>query len=440
MSKITDETNEPPAGGVVLSNPRLPSLGHLVNFAIYDGVVEYQTLLDQVATNAEERTSWRTVLPTPRCGGGAFSHAVRALQTKRVMAVHENPDKVLSGNPEGLRLSSGGAYGFHVQWNIIALRRNHEYALRRTCRGFLDGQPREQVREETLYRVRINYPTKKFPRQWGDSFMESVWGTGSVDVEALRRCVIVEPMQEGSLPHSARFMRTAQERLREAFVQACTCVDDDRLRMVVRNHVKGAGGILSNGSSGGSYFVYDPDKTRLNSLENVATLVETFDTLTRESNSEAYWTDQVRPWWHTTEIDSLELWELIPEARRVSSVNILGYGSSEAQLQDIRNSFTATLQQVQATYYRKVREMIEHNDVDLDELRTLRQEVTSEFQRAKDVVGEETVKAALSNYSEYVPHLVDRLSVVMSPEDRERESALGDAQELLGFDSMLSRI
>jgi len=212
------------------------------------------------------------------------------------------------------------------------------------------------------------------------------------------------------------------------------------MRMVVRNSIKGVGGILSNGSSGASYFVYDPDKSRLKSLENTATLVNAFAALTSEGGSEVYWSDQVRPWWHTTEIDTHELWELVPEARRVSSVNILGYGSSEAQLRDIRNSFTATLQRVQASYYRKVREMIERNDVDLNELRRQRQEVTRELQRAKDVVGEETVKAALSNYSEYLPHLVDRLSVVMSPKDRERESAVGDAQTLLGFSSMLGRL
>ena len=68
----------------------------------------------------------------------------------------------------------------------------------------------------------------------------------------LRKCVVMEPMAEGSMPNSARFMRLAPERLRDAFVQACTSVDDDLMRTFVRNQVVRWGGVLSSGSSGAS--------------------------------------------------------------------------------------------------------------------------------------------------------------------------------------------
>ncbi len=447
MSEEAHENVNPTEdGGVVLSNPDIQGLGWLIGYCIYDGSVPYQELVGAISSGkqADETALYRSVTPLPRKGGSAFSRAVKSLETKQMMMVHDNPDLPLTNNKERMRIKVGGEYGYKVQWNIVTIRRNIEYALKRTRRGYVEGQPRVQVVEEPLYRVRVNFPSRKFPREWRHALVQSVWGRGDVtavnpSTTELRKCVVVEPMAEGSMPNSARFMRLAQERLRDAFVQACTSVDDDLMRTFVRNQVVRWGGVLSSGSSGASYFVHDPDKKLRDRISGLASVIDTFADRGND-DMRAMWVQMNSPWWSNTEQSDESLWEQVPVASYRSTMTNLVYGSSEAQLRDIRRSYISGLQKAQQTYYQAVRKMVQDGTVDRERINELRKAVADEFSSAANVVGKEAMQEAVAGFNEYVPYLADRLTMVMSPEEEEREETATEAMELLGFDAMLDRL
>ena len=447
MSESHENVNPTEEGGVVLSNPDLAGLGWLISYCVYDGSVSLEELRKSLVAEAsdEQKALYKRTVPEPRRGGSAFSRAVKALETKQQLIVHDDPDAPLTNNKEKMRVKSGGAYGYRVQWNIVTLRRNVEYVLKRTRRGYVEGQPRVQVVEEPLYRIRVSYPSRKFARQWRTQFVNFVWGIDNATRPSeaeLRQCVVVEPMQEGSMPNNARFMRLAQERLRDAFVQASTSIDDDLMRAYVRTVVTNRwNGVLSSGSSGASYFVHDPSKTLRDNIEALSDVLAKFAELGNGTNQEAMWVETLRPWWQTNEEGEVGgSWENVPTARYRSTLTSLVYGSSQAQMRDIRNSFISGLQKSQQNYYQAVRKMLQEGEVDLDVIKSLRKQVEGDFSTAVKVVGKESMEEALSGYSSYVPYLADRLSQVLSPEDEEREEAVQEASELLGFGAMLDRL
>jgi hypothetical protein len=207
MSNETQTENYNSPEGVVLSNPSLPSIGYLAGFAVYDGSINYhsfvQSLRDYFEENKDaELLTYRNLIPTPRHGGSAFSQAVRSLETKAQRIVHDDPASPITNNKNGMRIKRNGEYGYTTQWSIVALRRNKEYALRRTRRGFVDGQPRQLVIEDTPYRIRKAFPNASYCREWSLSFVESVWNdeikTPSTD--DLRKCVVLEPMMAETIP------------------------------------------------------------------------------------------------------------------------------------------------------------------------------------------------------------------------------------------------
>jgi len=153
------------------------------------------------------------------------------------------------------------------------------------------------------------------------------------------------------------------------------------------------------------------------------------------------WVETLRPWWQTNEVGEVGgSWENVPTARYRSTLTSLVYGSSQAQMRDIRNSFISGLQKSQQNYYQAVRKMLQEGEVDLDVIKSLRKQVEGDFSTAVKVVGKESMEEALSGYSSYVPYLADRLSQVLSPQDEEREEAVQEASELLGFGAMLDRL
>ena len=121
MSNETQIEDANSQEGVVLANQNLPGLGFLVNYAIYDGAVSLEALVEQVYALApidekgdEEkygenneraaifRSQYSSLIPSPRHGGSAFSLAVRALTTKAKRVVYDDPEDPVSNNKEKL--------------------------------------------------------------------------------------------------------------------------------------------------------------------------------------------------------------------------------------------------------------------------------------------------------------------------------------------------
>jgi len=445
MADDNPSTEENPThSGVVLSNPEMPSLGFMFNYCIYDGIINLKELLLAHRPEgmnqekwAEEKIRLRRVLPTPRSGGGAFAQAVKTLQTKKQMRVLEEPEKPLSTNKEGLRLTKGGTYGYRVQWSIVALTRNQEYALRRTKRGYLDSEPQEQVIEEALYRITLEMPAKRSARKWTREYLNHVYENGPMpDTQILRDAIKMTTMKAESIPENALFMNHAVRRLRNAFVNVSTSIDDDRMRKQVRELVVREKGILSSGSSGGSYFILDKKKTKLPFLQMIQRMVELF---AEKCEGTAPWAEARIPWWHTTELAESEDLE-VPLATYTSFVSIWAYGSSKEHMKDIRNSFVNNLQKKQRLFYETLKKMVETNEMDLSELQKLRKEVLAELKGASEVVGKEFVDKAVEVYSDFGSDIADRFSMVLSPEEREQEAAVDNAMNLVSFSNWDDRI
>jgi hypothetical protein len=441
MSNETQTENYNSPEGVVLSNPSLPSIGYLAGFAVYDGSINYhsfvQSLRDYFEENEDaELLTYRNLIPTPRHGGSAFSQAVRSLETKAQRIVHDDPASPTTNNKNGMRIKRNGEYGYTTQWSIVALRRNKEYALRRTRRGFIDGQPRQLVIEDTPYRIRKAFPNASYCREWADSFVESVWNdeikTPSTD--ALRKCVVLEPMMAETIPPDGRFMRLAQERLRDAFVQASICIDDDKMRKKVRNTLKNDyGGILPHASSGGTYFIYDPNKTLLPDLNNLGTVVEHFATTANSASRDAMWVERDHPWWESlTEAD--HALEIPAVAHYESGMRILAYGSSAKQLDDIKKMYVSTMQTAQVKYYQVVQKMLQDGQIDEELLALKRDEVNEMLEKSKRELGADTVTLATARYKEVRSVLSSRLANVWSPAQRE------DAAEQERINARIHRI
>ena len=211
------------------------------------------------------------------------------------------------------------------------------------------------------------------------------------------------------------------------------------MRTFVRNRVVRWGGVLSSGSSGASYFVHDPDKKLRDQISGLASVIDTFADRGND-DMRAMWVQMNSPWWSNTEQSDESLWEQVPVASYRSTMTSLVYGSSEAQLRDIRRSYISGLQKAQQTYYQAVRKMVQDGTVDRERINELRNAVADEFSSAAKVVGKEAMQEAVAGFNEYVPYLADRLTMVMSPEEEEREETATEAMELLGFDAMLDRL
>ena len=436
MSNETQIEDANSQEGVVLANQNLPGLGFLVNYAIYDGAVTLGTLVEQVYAMApidekgdEElygenneraaifRSQYQSLIPSPRHGGSAFSLAVRALTTKAKRVVYDDPENPISNNKEKLRVQRNGEYGYTVQWEVTPLRRNKEYALTRVRRGYIDGQPRVQVVSDTLYRIRKAFPNSSFTREWMRDYENHVWGESShPSIENLRKCVIIEPMKAESLPNDGRFMRQAQERLRDAFVSASMCIDDDKMRKSVRGTITRLGGILPHASSGGVYFVYDEHKTRLPVLNSLSTVIDAFAQTANTHDRDAMWVDRAIPWW--TAADAQTLSEIPISAHYTSGMRSLTYGSSKKQIADIQKMYISTMQSAQAKYYQLVRQMLQDGEIDEELLNTKKAEVIKTLEKAEKDLGAETVDLATERYQEVVTGLTSRFQDIWTPDER----------------------
>lgn len=458
MSNETQTEDADSQEGVVLANQNLPGLGFLVNYAIYDGSVDlkdfvqaiYETSdihLDAVEDISEEeygeneerkaafQNRYQRLIPVPRHGGSAFSQAVRSLATKAKRVVHDDPDNVLTNNPERLRVNRNGSWGYTVQWNILPLRRNKEYVLQRSRRGYIDGQPRQQVVSESLYRIRKAFPNASFTRAWHRDYLEHVWeGAAMPSVSQLRNCVVLEPMKAEALPDDGRFMRKAQERLRDAFVTSSMSIDDDKMRKSVRGTIVGAGGILPHASSGGVYFVYDKSKAQLPILNRLSCVIDAFATRANSSDRDAMWVERATPWWTTMTND--DAGEIPISAHYTSGMRSLTYGSSKKQIDDIKKMYVSTMQNAQAKYYQLVHDMLRKGEIDEEVLEMRKASVLQTLEKAQNDLGADTVELATSRYQEVITGLTSRLESVWTPEERtSQEDKRRTAQRI---DSLLS--
>lgn len=444
--------------GVVLANQNLPGLGFLVNYAIYDGSVDLKQFVQYMYTTSdinfedanndgeerygenEERkaafkTRYRHLIPVPRHGGSAFSQAVRALTTKAQRVVYDDPDDPLSNNEEKMRVNRNGSWGYKVQWTIVPLRRNNEFALQRTRRGYIDGQPRLQVKTDVLYRIRKAFPNTSFTRNWLSSYLDHVWnGSAMPSVEQLRNLVVLEPMEAESLPNDGRFMRRAQERLRDAFVSAAISIDDDKMRKSVRRTITAWGGIRPHGASGGVYFIHDRDKTHLNGLNRLSGVIDAFADMANARDRDAMWVERAAPWWVAiTEEDANE----IPiSAHDTSGMRSLTYGSSKKQIDDIKKMYISTMQKAQAKYYQLVHQMLQSGEIDEEILAEARSEVLVTLEKTQNDLGAETVALATDKYKEVVDGLTSRFESMWTPD--ERVSQAEQERVTTRIDSLLS--
>ena len=436
----TEIANSP--DGVVLPNAKAGGIGWLVNYAIYDGSIDLKEFVDLLWRGSENydegmetfqpgnidrdesnglfRAEYRRFVPLPRHGGSAFSQAVKALETKAQRVVYDDPDGPLSNNKEKMRLRKDGHYGYLVQWNIIPLRKNREYALERSRRGYIDGQSGIQVFSETLYRIKTNFPDAGFTRHWMQEYVAHVWeGQAAPSTHELRNTVIVEPMLAESLPADGRFMRQAQERLRDAFVASSTCIDDDKLRKLVRGMItQRMGGILPHASSGGVYFVLDREQTRLSNLNRLQEVVAMFAASANQLRT-AMWADEEIPWWDADRAASEG--ETPVGANYTSGMRTLTYGSSAKELEDIRKMYVSSLQNAQSKYYQLVHEMLRKGEIDEELLMSRKEQALAALRKAQNDMGAETVEAATAQYTEVVTGLTDRLSSMWSANDRETQ-------------------
>lgn len=414
--------------GVVLANTSLPSIGFLVSFAIYDGSVKMdhfvQSMRDDYPeehTRVEFNQKFKRLVPNARTGGSAFSLAVKSLQSKGKKVIMDDPEDPLSNNPEKMRVKQNGEYGYTLQWSVIPLERNREYALRKTREGFVDGQPKKQIYESTVYRIRLSSNNaNSFARKWSKEYRAYIWDNGiEPNTNELRNLVIVEPMKASSIPEDGRFMRLAQERLRDAFVQACTCLDDDKLRKKVRTVLKeGYGGILPHASSGANYFIHDPRKERLVYLERMQEVVTKFSDMANEANTDAMWVAG-EAWWDTNVEGDEEI--PIPSHSR-SAMRILTYGSSKAQLDDIKVMYIENMQGAQAKYYELVQQMLKNGEIDEELLNREREKVVKALGKATIDLDTETVTKATATYQEVKTQLSGRLANVWTPNERTSEA------------------
>ena len=451
----TEIANSP--DGVVLPNAKAGGIGWLVNYAIYDGSIDLKEFVDTLwrgsghwyegmeiyqpgninddGSMAEFRAEYRRFVPLPRHGGSAFSQAVKALETKAQRVVYDDPDEPLSNNEEKMRLKKDGRYGYLVQWNIIPLRKNREYALERSRRGYIDGQSGIQVFSETLYRIKTNFPDAGFTRHWMQEYVAHVWdGAAAPSTHQLRNTVIVEPMLAESLPADGRFMRQAQERLRDAFVASSTCIDDDKLRKLVRGMItQRMGGILPHASSGGVYFVLDREQTRLSNLNRLQEVVAMFAASANQIRT-AMWADEEIPWWDADRTASEG--ETPVGANYTSGMRTLTYGSSAKELEDIRKMYVSSLQNAQSKYYQLVHEMLRKGEIDEELLMSRKEQALEALRKAQRDMGAETVEAATAQYTEVVTGLTDRLSNMWSVHDRETQEE--QKQQRDRIDNLLS--
>lgn len=436
--EISSQSEADSEEGVVLANQNLPGLGFLVNYAIYDGSVNLQEFVQQMyecytedyiegesyGENEERKARFQnrfySLIPVPRHGGSAFSQAVRALETKAQRVVYDDPDSALTDNKERLRVKRDGRWGYTVQWNIVTLRRNIEYALTRVRRGYVDGQPRVQVISESLYRIRKAAQNTTYTRKWARDYVRHVWeGETMPSVQELRNCVIIEPMKAESLPNDGRFMNKAQERLRNAFVAASMSIDDDKMRKKVRGTIVGLGGILPHASSGGVYFVYDRNKVHLNTLNDLSSVIEMFAETANSRDRDAMWVERATPWWTT--VDAEDSNEIPLSAHYTSGMRSLTYGSSKKQIDDIKQMYISTMQNAQAKYYQLVHQMLQKGEIDEELLELRKAAVLGTLEKAKKDLGEETVTLATAQYQEVVSGLTSRFQDVWTRDERESQ-------------------
>lgn len=454
MSNETQTQDADSQEGVVLANQNLPGLGFLVNYAIYDGSVDLKEFVQSVyetsdvseqepeeryGENEERKAAFQNryqhLIPVPRHGGSAFSQAVRALATKAQRVVHDDPDEPLTNNKERLRSARNGSWGYTVQWNILPLRRNKEYVLQRIRRGFIDGQPRLQVVSESLYRIRKAFPSAKFTRNWQRDYLLHVWeGQAMPSVSELRNCVVLEPMKAETLPEDGRFMRRAQERLRDAFVAASISIDDDKMRKKVRGTIWSMGGILPHASSGGVYFVYDKSKAYLPNLNRLSCVIDAFAHTANSRDRDAMWVERASPWWTT--VDSDDASEIPISAHYTSGMRSLTYGSSKKQIDDIKQMYVSTMQNAQAKYYQLVHQMLQEGEIDEELLATRKAAVLQTLEKAKNDLGAETVGLATARYQEVVTGLTTRFQSVWTADERDSQEEKKRINERI--DSMLS--
>ena len=449
-AEVSEQNDANSDDGVVFANTNLPALGWFVNYAIYDGKIDLRTFVSTLyeqqdlagifGENKEETatfsSAYRRFIPVPRHGGGAFAHAVRALQTKAQRVVYDDPENPLTNNKEKMRVRKNGSYGYMVQWNIVPLRKNKEYALQRVRRGYVEGQSRQQVYTDSPYRVRVQGENLTvFTREWRAQLVDHIWGEGTApDTAQLRKQVIVEPMKDSSLPEDARFMRLAQERLRNAYITASMSIDDDKIRKIVRRRLKEMGGILPHASSGGVYFIYDKEKQYASMLNRLNEIIEHFALMANSRDRDAMWVERESPWWETMTNEERNDAPIV--AHYESGFRTLAYGSSPKQLEDIKKMYITNMQSAQAKYYQLVHKMLQDGHIDEELLATKKAEALTTIAKASNDLGQETVDKATEAYEEVVEGLTSRFHDMWTAEERVSEQERRRVDERI--DSLLS--
>ena len=241
-------------------------------------------------------------------------------------------------------------------------------------------------------------------------------------------------MKDSSLPEDARFMRLAQERLRNAYITASMSIDDDKIRKIVRRRLKEMGGILPHASSGGVYFIYDKEKQYASMLSRLNEIIEHFALMANSRDRDAMWVERESPWWETMTNEERNDAPIV--AHYESGFRTLAYGSSPKQLEDIKKMYITNMQSAQAKYYQLVHKMLQDGHIDEELLATKKAEALTTIAKASNDLGQETVDKATEAYEEVVEGLTSRFHDMWTAEERVSEQERRRVDERI--DSLLS--
>ena len=146
-------------------------------------------------------------------------------------------------------------------------------------------------------------------------------------------------------------------------------------------------------------------------------VINKFSAMANSANTNAMWVAGEAWWDDTEETDELP----IPSHSR-SAMRILTYGSSKAQLDDIKVMYIENMQGAQAKYYELVQQMLQNGEIDEDILNEKRKEVVKALAKATVDLDTDTVKQATAAYQEVKTQLSGRLANVWTPDERTSEA------------------
>ena len=131
-----------------------------------------------------------------------------------------------------MRVRKNGSCGYMVQWNIVPLRKNKEYALHVFVADMLKDNLDSKCLLDSPYRVRVEGENlTAFTRTWRANLVDHIWGEGTApDTAQLRKQVIVEPMKDSRYPKTRDLCVLHRSDCENAYITASMSIDDDKIR------------------------------------------------------------------------------------------------------------------------------------------------------------------------------------------------------------------